>query len=139
MADSNIPGRRISHGDSFYTDWFSRGGDSMLLRGETIIRSSTGNPAGTVKIEVITRAEPGATETTIAPTYVPSGSDLSLAAAAVYTGYWRATTAGGSGTPFVPNSLQAQIRLKLTFVSGSAGDYLVVRIFPPIFFDNAKA
>ena len=27
-----IPGRRISHGETFYTDWMSRGGDCAILR-----------------------------------------------------------------------------------------------------------
>jgi hypothetical protein len=49
-----ITSRRVSYGDAFFTDWFSRSGDSMLLRAECIVDN-----VGFVNIEVQTRAEPG--------------------------------------------------------------------------------
>jgi len=127
MAEQ-IPGRRISHGDSFYTDWFSRGGDSMLLRAESIVASG-----GSVTISVETRTEPGASAATVPATYLSNGTtpNLTLNAAGIFTGYWRATTSG-------TDSLKAQVRLKVSSSGGSAGNYHVIRIFAPVFFDNAK-
>jgi len=138
MADT-IPGRRVSHGDSFYTDWFPRGGDSMLLRAESIIDSS-----GTVEIEVQTRGEPGPDTAdtpsevfTLTPTYVSNGTGtkLQLNDPGVFTALFRATDDGV--TTGNSDSLQEQVRLKIGF-AGSAGNYHVIRVFPPVFFDNAK-
>ena len=122
-----IPGRRISHGDSFFTDWFSRGGDSVLLRAESIVASG-----GSVTISIETRTEPGASISTVPSTFLSNGStpNLTLNATGIFTGYWRASTSG-------TDSLKAQVRLKVSF-SGSAGNYHVIRIFAPVFFDNAK-
>lgn len=127
MADQ-IPGRRLSHGDSFYTNWFSRGGDSMLLRAESIVASG-----GSVTVSVETRAEPGDSPSTVPSTYLSNGTtpNLTLNAAGIFTGYWRATENG-------TDSLKAQVRLKVSFSGGSAGNYHVIRMFSPIFFDNAK-
>lgn len=122
-----IPGRRISYGESFYSDWGPRTGDSMILSAQCMLVSG----GGSVELVVETRAEPGSSITTpVAPTYVPAGSVLTLSAAGVVTGYWRATASG---------LLQAQVRLKVQFSGGSTGNYLVVRVFRPIFFDGARS
>ena len=120
MAEQ-IPGRRISTGESFYTDWMSRGGDSMILRAEALKVVGTGSPKVTIVVQH--RTEPAATVTDVTPTYVPSGSALELTSAAVFTGYYQA-------------NLKAEVRLKVSCTGTDA--YLVVRVFPPIFFDEAK-
>jgi hypothetical protein len=126
----DIPGRRVSHGDSFFSDWFSRGGDSMIVRAETIIDSGLD-----VDIEVETRKEPGTAASTLTPTYVSNGTGtkLRLNDPGVFTGLWRASTTGGA-----VDSLQGQVRLKVSTNGGVANNYQVIRVFPPVFFDNAK-
>ena len=49
------------------------------------------------------------------------------------TAIYTATT--GSNTP--ARGFKEQVRLKITFNSGSAGDYYVIRLFAPVFFDNS--
>lgn len=118
MADQ-IPGRRMTGGESFYTDWMPRGGDSMLLRVEALKIVSSAE----VQIIVETRKEPGGTITTpVAPT-TPS-TVLSLTTATLATGYYK-------------ENLQAEVRLKIV-VTTSSSTYAVLRVFPPIFFDAAK-
>lgn len=117
MALNNIPGRRLTNGDSFYTDWAQRGGDSMILRAEVLENVGTSN----LKISVQTRKEPGGGLSTVSVTE-PSGSDFTLTGTGVDTAYFDA-------------NMEAEVRLK---VECTTGTYVVARIFPPVFFDNAK-
>jgi hypothetical protein len=36
-----IPGRRVSSGETFYTDWAGRGGDCVLLRVEVLVKAGS--------------------------------------------------------------------------------------------------
>lgn len=119
MAE-HIPGRRITGGESFYTDWMARGGDSMLLRVEAL------KVVGSAEVDFVveTRKEPGGTITTPVTPTVPSTPPLKLTAAGVATGFYK-------------ENLQADVRLRVS--SGSASSaYAVVRVFAPVFFDAAK-
>jgi hypothetical protein len=117
----NIPGRRISGGEAFYTDWVARTGDNMLLRVEAI---ETAGTSPQVEFVVETRAEPGATITTpVSPTY-PTTPPLKLTSETVATGYYK-------------ENLKAEVRLKISCTTSSS-TYAVIRVFPPIFFDSAK-
>ena len=72
MSITAIPGRRISSGDSFFTDWVSRGGDCMLVRAELI--AEDGGGSASVVITVDTREEPGVgLASNVSPT-VPSSA-----------------------------------------------------------------
>lgn len=115
----NIPGRRITGDESFYTDWAQRSGDNMLLRVEALTMAGA-----TVEFVVETRAEPGATITTaVSPAY-PTPGPLKLNALGLKTGYYK-------------ENLKAEVRLKI-WCSSSNTTYAVVRVFPPVFFDSAK-
>jgi hypothetical protein len=46
-----IPGRRVSDGETFYTDWVARGGDCVILRIEVLIQAGS-----TVTFALETRA-----------------------------------------------------------------------------------
>lgn len=116
----NIPGRRISGDENFYTDWIRRTGDNMLLRVEALTVS--GSP--TVEFVVETRTEPGATITTpVSPTY-PTTPPFKLTALGLASGYYK-------------ENLKAEVRLKISCTSSSS-TYAVIRVFPPVFFDSAK-
>ena len=122
----DIPGRRFDYGKSLWTEWFTRGGDGIIVRAEALnwVTSSM-----TLYIDVYSKksTEPG------------DGSQvgswrLTLSAAAgvqqaIYTSV--ASEANGPG-------MYDMVRLKVTTNSGSAGDWIVARIFPPIFFDKAS-
>ena len=107
-----IPGRRVSSGETFYTDWAGRGGDCVLLRVEALI-------------------EDGTTVTTMTPKS-PAGG-LEITNTGVATCLYVATTAATAG-----NGAQEQVRVKVSCTSDSGG-YYVVRIFPLIFFESARA
>lgn len=117
---ANVPGRRITGGEAFYTDWMSRGGDSMLLRVEALKVVSSAE----VQFVVETRAEPGATITTPVTPAVPSSPPLMLTTEGVATGYYK-------------ENLKAEVRLKISCTTSSS-TYAVVRVFPPVFFDAAN-
>ena len=127
MPVTQIPGRRMSSGDSFYTDWTTRGGDSLLLRAEVIQLVGSGTK---ITIDVESREEPGATEGSTSPTYPSTPSVMTIETEAVGTAYYEAGATTG---------LENNVRLKVSCTGGTAGsDYCVVRVFPPVFFDNAK-
>ena len=123
-----IPGRRIQDGETFYTDWASRGGDCIILRVEVLFAG--GIDGDTVDFALETRGEDGTTVTTITATS-PSGG-LSLNSVGVGTCLYFATTSTSAG-----NGAQEQVRVVVT-CTGGGGGYFVVRIFPLIFFDSAK-
>lgn len=122
-----IPGRRVSSGETFYTDWMGRGGDCVLLRVEVLIAEG-GGKAITFALE--TRGEDGTTVTTMTPKS-PSGG-LELTSTGVATCLYVATTAATAG-----NGAQEQVRVKVT--CSADAQYFVVRIFPLVFFDSARA
>lgn len=124
-----IPGRRISDGETFYTEWGGRGGDCILLRVE-VLKASVSGP-DVVEFDLETRGEDGTTVTTITPTS-PSGG-LSLSSEGVATCLYLATTGTTAG-----NGAQEFVRVVVSATGGS-GSYFVVRIFPLIFFDSARA
>lgn len=123
-----IPGRRVSSGETFYTDWAGRGGDCVLLRVEVLIASTSGSNAIAFSLE--TRGEDGTTVATMTPKS-PAGG-LELTSVGVATCLYVATTAATAG-----NGAQEQVRVKVT--CSADAQYFVVRIFPLVFFDSARA
>ena len=129
---SNIPGRRISYGETFYTDWGPRGGDCALLRAQALIKSTSSS--GSVYISLETRSEEGTTDPAMETSYPSSAPKLlNLNAVGVKTAIYTATT--GANSP--ARGFKEQVRFKVAWNSGSAGDYYVIRLFPPVFFDNS--
>ena len=128
---SNIPGRRISYGETFYTDWGPRGGDCALLRAQALIKSSS---TGSIYVSMETRSEEDTSATTMDTSFPASAPKLlKLEALGVKTAVYTATT--GSNSP--ARGFKEQVRMKIAFNSGSAGDYYVIRLFSPVFFDNS--
>jgi hypothetical protein len=123
-----IPGRRVSSGETFYTDWAGRGGDCVLLRVEALIAEGGGKA---INFALETRGEDGTTVTTMTPKS-PAGG-LEITNTGVATCLYVATTAATAG-----NGAQEQVRVKVSCTSDSGG-YYVVRIFPLIFFESARA
>lgn len=128
---TNIPGRRISSGETFYTDWSQRGGDCAILRAQVLVKSSA---SGKVQISMETRSEEDVSPTLMDTSY-PSAAPklLDLSAVGLKTAIY--TAVAGSSSP--ARGFKEQWRLKITTSGMSAGDYYVIRIFPPVFFDNS--
>jgi hypothetical protein len=122
-----IPGRRVSSGETFRTDWVARGGDCMILRAEILYAGS----GKALSFALETRGEDGTTVTTITPTSPSTG--LEMTAVGVGTCLYLATTSTTAG-----NGSQEQVRVVITCASGDSS-YHVVRIFPLIFFDSARS
>jgi len=77
----------------------------------------------------------GDTSPTAMDTYYPSSAPklLELSSLGVKTAIYLAVT--GSTSPV--RGILEQVRFKVSMGSGSAGDYFVIRLFAPIFFDNS--
>lgn len=118
-----IPGRRVTDGETFYTDWSPRGGDCIILRVE--VMKAAGGASDKLNFALETRGEDGTTVTTITPTT----STLVLSTAGLASCLYLAGASTGGA--------KEQVRVKV-FVNGGDGGYFVTRIFPLIFFDNAK-
>jgi hypothetical protein len=126
-----IPGRRISYGETFYTDWIPRGGDCAILRAQVLMKNASG---GSVRISLETRSEEGTSANPI-DTYYPSSAPKLLELSGVVVGAAIYLPTKDTSSPL--RGFQEQVRAKVTVNGGSAGDYWVVRLFPPIFFDNS--
>jgi hypothetical protein len=129
---TEIPGRRISYGETFFTDWGNRGGDCALVRAQMLIKSTA---SGSIRISVETRSAED-TASTEMETSFPSSDPrlLSLESVGVKTAIYTATEDADIAHP---RGFQEQYRFKVQFYGGSAGDYCVLRLLPPVFFDNA--
>lgn len=117
----NIPGRKYFDGESVFSDWFPRGGDNMILRAEAIDRSPE-TPGLDLKIEVWTK-----------------NADQNTDGASAGTG-WDLTVGSGVGELIKESTsstgLKELVRYKLS--TTGTGDWILARIFPPIFFDSAR-
>jgi len=129
---SNIPGRRISWHESFYTDWMPRGGDCALLRAEVLFKETT---SGKIWISLETRSADATSADSMDTSYPSSApkllelDTLGVVKTAIYT------ATAGTNSPV--RGCKEQVRIKILFESGSKGDYYVIRLFPPVFFDGS--
>jgi len=129
---TEIPGRRISYGETFFTDWGNRGGDCALARAQMLIKS-TGS--GSIRISMETRSAEDTTPTEMETSFPSSAPRLlEMVSLGVKTAIYTATPTGSDGTA---RGFKEQYRFKVQFFGGSAGDYCVLRLLPPVFFDNA--
>lgn len=129
-----LPGRRINYGENLYTPWFSRGGDSMLLRIETLKTVFSSGMALSVKVETKNEDEPVGVPTYL--TLASSGTALDLATSAgdFAIGLYLSNKAGTEGT-------KQQLRLVFAWTAGTApsnSDYADIRVLAPVLFDAAK-
>jgi hypothetical protein len=129
----NIPGRRYFGGDEVYSDWFPRGGDSVLIRVQKVQSDSTTSDAN-VTVTLVTKnsEDPGngdpVTFSSTPAALVVSGTATTTADDEVITLQVNSSTTEG---------LKELLRLKVT-VDGTAAEWTAVRILPPIFFDIAS-
>lgn len=119
-----IPGRRVSTGETIYTEWMPRGGDCFIVRAQGLYKGG----AASLSITAWRRTEEETDASAVQVT--ASGSNISVGAGMNTAIYLASTSTNGAGE---------LVRLKLECTGGSAGDYFVLRIFPIIFFDGAKA
>lgn len=128
---TNIPGRRVSYSETFYTDWSARGGDCALLRAQVLVKSSS---TGKILVSMETRSEEE-TGTNLMDTAFPSSAPRVLVMEAVEVKTAIYTAVSGASTPL--RGFKGLWRIKITFSGGAPGDYYVLRLFSPVFFDNS--
>jgi hypothetical protein len=123
-----IPGRRVTTGETFFTDWIDKGtADCLLLAAELLVKAGTCS----VTITPQTRGEEDTSTNDVTATSPVGGLVLTGSLGITSCAYLaKANQTAGNG-------LIEQVRLKVGCSGGSAGDYLVIRVFPPIFFDSA--
>ena len=123
-----IPGRRLDYGAVFYTDWIERGGDCLILRGDLLQKDGAGASSVSVSAETRSEDDPATVQTMTAT------QALSMTAVgSPYTGLWQADSANTA-----TKGVRSQVRFKVSCTDGAKGEFFVVRLFAPIFFDNAK-
>lgn len=133
----DIPGRKLFKDESVFTGWFPRGGDNVILRADKVAFSGT----TTATIYVFTKnsetegdgkavEEAGAGTTPLSFT-VASG-DTTVKELVV-------SSLATSDTDH-PKGLLELVRLKIAVTTATnASDFVQVRLFPPIFFNEATA
>jgi hypothetical protein len=124
-----IPGRRISFGETFYTDWGPRGGDCALLRAQVLHLVG-----GEVQISMETRSEQS-TASPVMNTTVPGSSPRLLVMNAVGVKTAIYTALEGPTSP--SRGFKEEYRFKVEMPAEEGAEYAVVRILQPVFFDNA--
>jgi hypothetical protein len=133
----NLPGRKFFTGETVFSDWFPRGGDNMIFRAERITIRSDATPSIKVTISVFTKkaTEVGdgdeVVDTAPSPD-VPYTIVLDDSSAAIE----QEVIISGDGSAGV-NGLEEMVRFKCVCSNGDDDDYVQIRIFPPVFFDQA--
>ena len=124
----NFQGRRFAAGETIYSEWFSRGGDNMILRGQAVERDSTSS----VTFNIFTK-NPDEAGDPAHEVQDSGGTDYSLVLD-------DPATAGGFKEIVVTSEatalkgLKTLIRLQAT----ATGTFILARLFPPVFFDHAS-
>lgn len=124
-----IPGRRFSPNDKIYTDWVSRGGDNVILRADRVASPASGTCKVTIRV-------------------LTKNADENTDGAVVYSGASPASFEVAIGDNDVnelvivseaaaPKGLKQLVRLEIV-CTGGTGEWIQVRIFPPIFFNSAS-
>ena len=132
----DIPGRKYFNGEVVYSDWFPRGGDDAIFRAERIAFNNGAGGDATVEIEFYTK---NSEETTDGTAILDSGeSSVKLTLNSTDTIDIKEVLIRSSAASVQPQGFLELVRLKIT-VGSADGDWMLVRIFPPIFFDRAEA
>jgi hypothetical protein len=123
-----IPGRIFFRDDEVFTDWFPRGGDGIIVRGEAI---DTNNTSIDLKVEPDTKSE----DTTGVGTKIDAaGSSWDLA----IDGNQRGKVLEVIKVSTSSVGMRELVRFRLSVINASAAtDWISIRLFPPIFFDAA--
>ena len=130
----NVPGRKIFKGEAIYSDWFVRRGDGMIVRAERI--DSIGTTVE-VKIEVYTKNSDNAGDGSAvndpqsAPATAPYELRLEHDDTAVKQLVVESSNTGSEG-------IKEMVRLRIEADQGGTNDWMLVRVFPPIFFDQGR-
>lgn len=134
----NLPGRLFRTAETVFSDWFPRGGDNMIFRAQRIASKSDGTPSIKVTISVYTKNENEVGDGELVVDTTPSPDVPYTIVLDDTSDIEQEVIISGDGAAGV-NGLLEMVRFKVECTNGDEGDYLVLRIFPPVFFDQAHA
>jgi hypothetical protein len=131
-----IPGRTLAAGEAVFTDWFSRGGDNIIMRAQVIDRSGT-----TLALDVnlyTKNAEDTGDGTGIE--VQGSSSLIALGLGTTSTAVQTLVFQSPASSTGANKGMLEMVRYRLVVQNGTSNDghWLTVRLFPPIFFDKGK-
>ncbi len=139
MATNMIPGRKFFLGEELFTDWGSRGGDDMFVRAQMIDWDNNGGGGMTLRITLYTKnaedAGPGDVVKDSAGTNElelildPAGSNP--------TKVKQLLVQSVASTSSIAKGLKELVRLKIEAQDGASGEWIQIRLFPPLFFNRA--
>ena len=122
----DVPGKRIFKDEEFYTDWMPRGGDGFILRGQMIEMTGT---TLAVSVEVETK---NSDDTSNPTTSIKTLTLNNAGGNAIQQALFEPPTGAGS------TGVKELVRLKVSTSSGSAGDWMLCRTFPFVWFEGAQ-
>jgi hypothetical protein len=125
-----VPMRKVFHNEEFYTDWVYRNGDGLILRGEQI---DTNSGAIEVKFQVYTKNRE---DTGKGSPILSSGSPVNLTLDTSTHDVQELIIEPSSTTD---EGVEEMVRLRCYTSSGSSGEWMLLRVFPIVFFDGARA
>lgn len=132
-----IPGRRFMKDDKVLTDWISRTGDNVILRGDRVSSNPSASAGVTVTIRVLTK---NSDETGDGLAVQQAGTSTPLSFTIDYDDTVvreLVVTSVATATPSNPKGLKQLLRLELVATGGGDDDWTEIRLFPPIFFNSA--
>jgi len=140
----NVPGRKYFHGEAVYTGWIPRAGDNLILRAQVFDNGGIGvGQSISLDITVYTKnsEDLGADFDGMIVTDTTNDQVLTVTSSStdpVALGELLVESTPGT-TGSKANGLREMVRLKIVAGSteGNASDWVLARIFPPIFFDTA--
>lgn len=123
-----IPGKKIFNNETFLTDWTSRGGDGLFLRGQRIDSSDS---AMKVVVKVYTKN----TEDTGKGSAITDGiSDYKLEISATGTAVDQLEI-----LPDASLGIKEMVRLEVSTSGGTADDeWILCRTFPIVWYEGAR-
>ncbi|MCB9871205.1 MAG: hypothetical protein H6837_15220 [Planctomycetes bacterium] len=123
----DLPGTRFFRGDSIYGPWIPREGDNLIFRIELVDAS----PASGSSVEATFTFYTKDSETTGDGSVI---SGVSVVIAAGTTQFSEVLIQSATGTPF---GLDELVRWKCVVAGDTDGEWLLLRLFPAVFFDDA--
>ncbi|MHC4516218.1 MAG: hypothetical protein ACYS5W_21320 [Planctomycetota bacterium] len=133
----NFQGRRFRNGEQVYSEWFQRGGDNAIFRAEKINADVPSSGGITVKFEFYSKNSDDQSDGTViekdggAGNYELSISDTDSAIKQLVI---KSTT----DTPTPLEGFQELVRIRASVTAGGDDNWLLGRMFPPVWFDEAN-
>jgi hypothetical protein len=131
-----LPGRRLEPGEVVYTDWVYRAGDNVIIRAEAF-QSEASASAAKVTLTFYTK---NSDDTGDGEAIESGGVELELdvqnTSETAFDIEELIITSAGTAEP--PEGVEEMLRCRVECASGANTGWVTVRIFEPIFFDEAS-